>query len=457
MDLFFLNGEKKGQPYALTPPGISIGREVDNDLQLGTGGVSRYHAMISFDGKDWYIEDLGSTNGTLLNKTVLSQKVKLNPGDEIGIGDQLFSFGRIPEPKAAEAVKKNAAKTSVVDNSFLKDEPKQDLASEIRKSKYSIFSGNPKANNDGQTKSKKSRLGNLIFTLVVITLPLVCIFAYMTMEAHNQQKAKQNRIVPKKMPFFLYYEKQITSPDNVFRFEAKIEEDMAIFTVDDLKYGRHFVVKKGNLKPEEINDLKDSIRKTEFMKLINNTVNTPSGPEDQLRRLTIAVDGAFNSVTVHNTYATTSFEDIETAISDLARRYNMQTGVLTAEEMRTEAKEFFDRAQEFLANYQAAPKNIREAIIYYKNAKNYYEQFEPKPREWNICRKQLEKAENIYKNLYKDLQFNIQKYYKLNRPKEASLECSKMLELVDPDSKDYQRYRNYKIEFDRRLKVMKKK
>ena len=454
MDLYYLNGEKRGERCPLTPPGISVGREVDNDLQLLINGVSRYHAMISFDGTSWFIEDLGSTNGTYVQKNKISGKVKLEPGDEIKVGDQMFQFGDAPV-RVVPAVQQAAAETSKVDNSFLKEES-ADLASQIRKSRYSIFSGNQNADK-GQPKQKKSRLGNLIFTLLVITLPLVCIFGYMVIEENNKLKEKQSRVAPQKMPFFLHYEKRITSPDNVFRFEAKFEENVAIFTVDDLKYGRHFVFKKGDISPAELERLKESIRKTEFMKIENKEVNSPTGPEDKYRRLIIALDGAFNNVAVHNTYATTSFEDIETAISDLARLYNMRTGTLTAEEMRMEAKEFFERAQDLFANYQAAPKNIRESIVYYKNAKSYYEQFEPKPREWDICRKQLEKAEKIYKAMYKDLHFNIQKYNKLARPKEASQECSKMLELVDPDSKDYQKYRNYKIEFDRRLKLKKKK
>ena len=454
MDLYYLNGEKRGERCPLTPPGISVGREVDNDLQLLINGVSRYHAMISFDGTSWFIEDLGSTNGTYVQKNKIAGKVKLEPGDEIKVGDQMFQFGDAPV-RVAPAVQQAAAETSKVDNSFLKEES-ADLASQIRKSRYSIFSGNQNTDN-GQPKPKKSRLGNLIFTLLVITLPLVCIFGYMVIEENNKLKEKQSRVAPQKMPFFLHYEKRITSPDNVFRFEAEFEENVAIFTVDDLKYGRHFVFKKGDISPAELERLKESIRKTEFMKIENKEVNSPTGPEDKYRRLIIALDGAFNNVAVHNTYATTSFEDIETAISDLARLYNMRTGTLTAEEMRMEAKEFFERAQDLFANYQAAPKNIRESIVYYKNAKSYYEQFEPKPREWDICRKQLEKAEKIYKAMYKDLHFNIQKYNKLARPKEASQECSKMLELVDPDSKDYQKYRNYKIEFDRRLKLKKKK
>jgi tetratricopeptide (TPR) repeat protein len=125
---------------------------------------------------------------------------------------------------------------------------------------------------------------------------------------------------------------------------------------------------------------------------------------------------------------------------------------LTEEEMRAEAESAFRRAEELLANYQAAPENIRNAILRYGNAMKYYEQFEPKPREWDICRKQLEKANKIYKNIYEGLVFNIQRYNKLRQFDKASGECQKMLELVDPDSPDFRKYKAYKVAFDKQLR-----
>ncbi len=46
MNLYFLNGKRQGEQWELVPPGICIGRESDNDIQLLTGGVSRYHAKL---------------------------------------------------------------------------------------------------------------------------------------------------------------------------------------------------------------------------------------------------------------------------------------------------------------------------------------------------------------------------------------------------------------------------
>ena len=77
MKLFFLNGPRKGENIELAPPGISIGREEDNDVQLLVAGVSRYHAKITFNGSDWRIQDLGSTNGTKVNGKPIQSPVPL--------------------------------------------------------------------------------------------------------------------------------------------------------------------------------------------------------------------------------------------------------------------------------------------------------------------------------------------------------------------------------------------
>lgn len=451
MDLTYLNGKKNGETVQLVPPGISIGREADNDLQLLIGGISRYHAMISFDGSDWYIEDLGSTNGTQVDKKKILQKTKLEEGAVISIGEQKFRFGadvfkyQTGEPVLNQA----AAQTAAINTGFLNTQ--QDFASQIRKSRNSIFGGSPKTEKKVGT-GKKNILSNIIFTLIVITLPLICIFGYMVVMERNNIQKKKPVIHAKEQPFLLYYEKSVITPDNVFRFEAKIENNVAVFTVDDLKYGRHNVVKQGDLKKEQLETLKDSIRNTGFMQLSNEPTNTPVGPEDEQRKIIIALDSAFNTVTVRNTFAQTSFESVETAIADFAEMFDVRVDSLTEEEMRDEAESSFRRAEELLANYQAAPENIRNAILRYKNAMKYYEQFEPKPREWDICRKQLLKAENIFKQLYEGLVFNIQRYYKLRQFDKASEECRKILELVEPDSQEYAKYKKYKVAFDRELR-----
>src|SRR4051812_47039625 len=56
-----------GRRVALEDDGISIGRRSENGLVLQGERVSRHHARIAAAHGRWYVADLDSTNGTLLN------------------------------------------------------------------------------------------------------------------------------------------------------------------------------------------------------------------------------------------------------------------------------------------------------------------------------------------------------------------------------------------------------
>jgi len=72
--------------------GLSIGRSADADVQIEDRYASGLHARIYERAGSRYIEDMNSTNGTLLNDATLSGEAKLMPGDVIRIGDTQFRF-----------------------------------------------------------------------------------------------------------------------------------------------------------------------------------------------------------------------------------------------------------------------------------------------------------------------------------------------------------------------------
>jgi pSer/pThr/pTyr-binding forkhead associated (FHA) protein len=55
-----------GKTLSLTPLS-TLGAEADNDIILNDQYVSAHHARLTWDGSSWWIEDLGSANGTTID------------------------------------------------------------------------------------------------------------------------------------------------------------------------------------------------------------------------------------------------------------------------------------------------------------------------------------------------------------------------------------------------------
>lgn len=72
----------------------SIGRDVNNAIVVDDTFVSAEHALLTFRGRAWYVEDRGSTNGTWLNGQRVDSFLPLGYGDELQIGQVRFRLER---------------------------------------------------------------------------------------------------------------------------------------------------------------------------------------------------------------------------------------------------------------------------------------------------------------------------------------------------------------------------
>jgi pSer/pThr/pTyr-binding forkhead associated (FHA) protein len=80
---------------------LTIGRKATNDLQIDNLAVSGEHARIFTMFKHWVLEDLGSTNGTLVNGAPVKQH-NLETNDLIAFGKYTLKFiGELPAPQPA--------------------------------------------------------------------------------------------------------------------------------------------------------------------------------------------------------------------------------------------------------------------------------------------------------------------------------------------------------------------
>lgn len=85
--------EKTSQKFPVDSRWVRIGRDPSNQIVLNDDRYSsRYHAWVTYDQNSFWLEDLGSTNGTLLNGEHVDKRELLTSGDKIRIGETEMTF-----------------------------------------------------------------------------------------------------------------------------------------------------------------------------------------------------------------------------------------------------------------------------------------------------------------------------------------------------------------------------
>jgi pSer/pThr/pTyr-binding forkhead associated (FHA) protein len=82
-----VQGKPKGGAYLDFPDGeFVIGRGPECQVRVGSNFISRRHCLLRIHGQDVHVRDLGSTNGTLVNRTLIVKECVLGQGDTLQLG-----------------------------------------------------------------------------------------------------------------------------------------------------------------------------------------------------------------------------------------------------------------------------------------------------------------------------------------------------------------------------------
>jgi two-component system NtrC family sensor kinase len=105
LTLVVIQGPDKGRRFEL-PGNVPqlIGRSSEA-LPISDNTVSRRHAELTPDKGVWWIRDLESHNGTIVNGAPIAERRRLSPGDEIRVGETVFRVGDPDHRPAAETVR----------------------------------------------------------------------------------------------------------------------------------------------------------------------------------------------------------------------------------------------------------------------------------------------------------------------------------------------------------------
>lgn len=97
--ILILKGKRRGSDFRISSESMYIGRDGSCDVALDDETASRKHALIRYSSEGFVLVDLGSANGTFLNRR-RAQHENLDDGDVIRVGETLLLFKQaVPGPQ----------------------------------------------------------------------------------------------------------------------------------------------------------------------------------------------------------------------------------------------------------------------------------------------------------------------------------------------------------------------
>lgn len=90
--LYIVDGPNAGQSVPLTDEPIILGRGTDAAIRLDDDYVSTRHVRFVNSGGQWFVEDMGSTNGTYMGKNRLTSPVAIGIGIPVRLGKTIVEL-----------------------------------------------------------------------------------------------------------------------------------------------------------------------------------------------------------------------------------------------------------------------------------------------------------------------------------------------------------------------------
>jgi pSer/pThr/pTyr-binding forkhead associated (FHA) protein len=110
--LYVERGPGAGQLLEVKQGTVVIGRASVSDLRLQHPSISRRHAQVRRIGEQFFVKDLGSQNGSFVNKTRIASEVEVKIGDSLALGNALIRL-RGPMQKGEKPVASSTGKARV--------------------------------------------------------------------------------------------------------------------------------------------------------------------------------------------------------------------------------------------------------------------------------------------------------------------------------------------------------
>src|SRR6516225_7182856 len=126
--LITVQGPESGRQFSLAAGPTILGRQMDCTICLDAKAVSRQHAQILLEDGAYFVEDMGSSNGTFVNGSRITGRVPLTENDTLQIGPYLFTLRLPPPPENQEDMIIKEQVSAVLSNvTLFRQDPGQKL------------------------------------------------------------------------------------------------------------------------------------------------------------------------------------------------------------------------------------------------------------------------------------------------------------------------------------------
>jgi hypothetical protein len=185
--LIIRSGPNLNKEFHLEKEEIFIGRELNNDVVISNSEISRKHAKLTKKNQHYFLEDLGSTNGTFVRGRRVNKKYKLKSGDLINLGENIvleFIQEPIEEGVDIQAVEPTAKKP--MKNEELKKEKLSSIEKDILGDESRLADSEKEQVPLGIEKLQKVPTWIIVLILALIFLIVFCFIPLLVVEVTDQ-------------------------------------------------------------------------------------------------------------------------------------------------------------------------------------------------------------------------------------------------------------------------------
>ena len=371
MKLVCIQGESQGEEYDVVAPGISIGREQDNDIVLAhEKEVSRYHAKITRINDVWHIADNGSKNGVYLNDERIEAASPLSIRDEIRIGGALFLFTDSVLGRGGPASGGDTRATIEFVEAAVPERGAASGRSEVEES------GTPR---------RRRGVPRPLVLVALLVFVVVIVFGSIYVEEQGAARAARAKqvagasVAPQELQ--VYYENLEATPGVLFRYELVLGKGRLEVKVDDVGNGRR-IEETRQLEDEQLAFLGESLLRDDFLSLAPvPAVRRHDGLSRT--RLLVRAGTRGNYIEVENAMTPEAFE---ATVAELVAFVRDELGILAEpiprEEALKRAEEEYLNARRFYAEKTVDEANLYRAICSLRQLLERLAPFDYKP-EWH--------------------------------------------------------------------------